>query len=237
MAQRRGSRGRLLGQHLFRDRRRDIRRQQHRRRRLWRQLHQVQCRQRAGLFHTARQRDHRLQQSGPWGRWRGVATRSTGRPSSFADLCRQEWHDLPGRPGQYGSFQRLRQHECSNVDQYLSIWHPLPGNYSSPVYFNGSVYFGPVADTVQAFRLSNGLLSTAATSRTSASYAYPGGALAISANGTSNGILWAVEKRARRRVCCTHTMQATLRPSCITAPRRPDRAMRSTPRQSSVSHS
>src|SRR6185295_9748099 len=54
---------------------------------------------------------------------------------------------------------------------------------------------GPVSDTVQAFQLSNGLLSTAPTSQTSVAYAYPGGALAISANGTSNGILWAVEKR------------------------------------------
>jgi hypothetical protein len=71
---------------------------------------------------------------------------------------------------------------------------PLPGNYSSPVYFNGTVYFGPVADVVQAFKLTNGLLSTSATSTTSQSYAYPGGALAISANGTSNGVLWAVRK-------------------------------------------
>jgi chitodextrinase len=72
---------------------------------------------------------------------------------------------------------------------------PLPGNYSSPVYFNGTVYFGPVADVLQAFKLTNGLLSTAPTSTSQQAYAYPGGALAISANGTSNGILWAVEKK------------------------------------------
>jgi len=71
---------------------------------------------------------------------------------------------------------------------------PLPGNYSSPVYFNGSVYFGPVADTVQSFRLTNGLLSTSPTSTSPETYPYPGGSLAISANGTSNGILWAVQK-------------------------------------------
>jgi chitodextrinase len=71
---------------------------------------------------------------------------------------------------------------------------PLPGNYSSPVYFNGSVYFGPVADTVQSFRLTNGLLSTSPTSTSPETYPYPGGSLSISANGTSNGILWAVQK-------------------------------------------
>jgi hypothetical protein len=71
---------------------------------------------------------------------------------------------------------------------------PLPGNYSSPVYFNGSVYFGPVADVVQAFKLTNGQLSTSPTSTSPEAYAYPGAALAISANGNTNGILWAVQK-------------------------------------------
>jgi chitodextrinase len=71
---------------------------------------------------------------------------------------------------------------------------PLPGNYSSPVYFNGTVYFGPVSDVVQAFKLTNGLLSTSPTSTTPQAYPYPGGSLAISASGTTNGILWAVRK-------------------------------------------
>jgi hypothetical protein len=72
---------------------------------------------------------------------------------------------------------------------------PEPGNYSAPVYFNGSVYFSPVADEIKAFRLSNGLLSTSPTSQSSATFAYRGGALAISANATTDGILWAVERR------------------------------------------
>jgi chitodextrinase len=71
---------------------------------------------------------------------------------------------------------------------------PLPGNYSSPVYFNGAVYFGPVSDVVQMFKVSNGLLTTSPTSTTPQAFAYPGGALAISANGTQDGILWAVQK-------------------------------------------
>jgi fibronectin type 3 domain-containing protein len=73
---------------------------------------------------------------------------------------------------------------------------PLPGNYSSPVYFNGAVYFGPVADVLQMFKLNNGLLTTAPTSTSPQAYPYPGGAMAISANGNSNGILWAIQKNA-----------------------------------------
>ena len=38
------------------------------------------------------------------------------------------------------------------------------GNYSTPVYFNGWVYFAAVNDYIKAFQLSNGLLSTSPTS-------------------------------------------------------------------------
>jgi hypothetical protein len=71
---------------------------------------------------------------------------------------------------------------------------PEPGNYSTPVYFNGSVYFSPVTDTVQAFQFTNGMLSTAPTSQSAGGYSYPGGTLAISARGNSDGILWVVER-------------------------------------------
>jgi hypothetical protein len=71
---------------------------------------------------------------------------------------------------------------------------PEPGNFSSPVYFNGSVYFSPIADTIQAFRLTNGRLTTTASDSTSTTFSYPGATLAISANGSSNGILWAVQR-------------------------------------------
>ena len=80
---------------------------------------------------------------------------------------------------------------------------PLPGNYSSPVYFNGAVYFAPVADVLQMFKLNNGLLTTSPTSTSPEAYSYPGGALSISANGNTNGILWAVQKNG--------TAQGTLR--------------------------
>jgi hypothetical protein len=71
---------------------------------------------------------------------------------------------------------------------------PVPGNFSTPVYFDGSVYFAPQQDTLQAFGLTNGLLSTVPTSRSPENYGDRGGALAISANGTTNGILWAIQR-------------------------------------------
>ncbi|MGB7218885.1 MAG: LamG-like jellyroll fold domain-containing protein, partial [Vicinamibacterales bacterium] len=86
---------------------------------------------------------------------------------------------------------------------------PLPGNYSSPVYYNGTVYFGPVADVVQAFTLTGGLLSTGPTSTTLLSYPYPGGALSISANGTTNGILWTIRRNGETSTGTLHAYNAS----------------------------
>ena len=62
-----------------------------------------------------------------------------------------------------------------------------------PAYFNGTVYYGAVGDPIQAFTITNAKLSTTATAHTSTAFGYPGATPAISANGTSNGIVWAVE--------------------------------------------
>ena len=67
------------------------------------------------------------------------------------------------------------------------------GNFSSPVYWNGWIYFAPVQGTVQAFKLTNGLLTTSPTSQSSETYAARGGTMSISANGSSNGILWTLQ--------------------------------------------
>jgi hypothetical protein len=74
------------------------------------------------------------------------------------------------------------------------------GNYSTPVYYNGSVYYAPVNNSVEAFSLTNGRLSTSATSKSSETYngktstfSARGGTMAISANGSTNGILWTLQ--------------------------------------------
>ena len=67
------------------------------------------------------------------------------------------------------------------------------GNFSTPVYFNGYVYFAAVNDYLKAFQLNNGLLSVSPTSQSPEIYPIRGGSFAISANGTTNGIIWAVQ--------------------------------------------
>jgi hypothetical protein len=65
--------------------------------------------------------------------------------------------------------------------------------FGMPAYFNGSVYFGSIGDSIKAFGVSGAGLTTAPTSKTPKSYGTPGATPSISANGSANGIVWAVE--------------------------------------------
>ena len=71
------------------------------------------------------------------------------------------------------------------------------GNFSTPVYFNGYIYYGAVNDSLKAFQLTNGLLSTAPTSESAAIFPIRGASFAISSNGSSNGILWALQNNGQ----------------------------------------
>ena len=65
---------------------------------------------------------------------------------------------------------------------------PETGNYSAPAYFNNYVYFAAVNDTLKAFKLNNGLLSSGPTSQSLAVYPNRGGAFAISTDGNNAGV-------------------------------------------------
>lgn len=77
---------------------------------------------------------------------------------------------------------------------YQELDGALPGGiWSSPAYYQGSVYFGAVGGPIRAFQFSNAKLAATPTSVTPTSFPYPGATPSISANGSTNGILWAVE--------------------------------------------
>jgi len=76
---------------------------------------------------------------------------------------------------------------------YQELDGALGGVFSSPAYFNNTVYYGSVGAPIQAFSISNAKLSTSPSAQTANSFGYPGATPSISANGTSNAIVWAVE--------------------------------------------
>lgn len=67
------------------------------------------------------------------------------------------------------------------------------GVWAMPAYFNGTVYYGGQNSPLKAFTITNAKLVNPPSSQTSGSYGYPGSTPSISANGTSNGIVWAIE--------------------------------------------
>jgi hypothetical protein len=82
----------------------------------------------------------------------------------------------------------------NNSSIYQELAGALPGGvFAMPAYFNNTVYYGPVGSPIQAFSITNAKLSTTANARTSNSFGYPGTTPSISANGASNGIVWAAE--------------------------------------------
>jgi hypothetical protein len=63
--------------------------------------------------------------------------------------------------------------------------------FSSPAYFNGTVYYGPVGGFLKGFGLTSAKLSATPTSASATAFPYPGTSPAVSANGTANAIVWA----------------------------------------------
>jgi len=87
---------------------------------------------------------------------------------------------------------KFNSHTDSAIYQELD--GALPGGiYSMPAYYNGRVYFGAVNGPIREFQFSNAKLPLTATTMTPTSFGYPGATPSISANGETNGILWAVD--------------------------------------------
>jgi hypothetical protein len=79
-----------------------------------------------------------------------------------------------------------------------NIWQQVSGVlgggvWSTPAYFNNTLYYGDVGSTLKAFPIANAKLATTPSSQSPTQFTYPGTAPAVSANGTSNGIVWTHE--------------------------------------------
>ena len=82
---------------------------------------------------------------------------------------------------------------ASSNQVYQELPGALPnGIWGVPAYFNNTVYYCDVNATLKSFSIANGMLS-ATPVQTTASFSYPGVLPSVSANGTANGIVWAIE--------------------------------------------
>ena len=79
-----------------------------------------------------------------------------------------------------------------------SLVAAIGGTWSMPAYWNGNLYFGGAGDAIQAFGLTGGSPPLTATPTSSApeTFDFPGATPVVSANGTADAIVWALETDA-----------------------------------------
>lgn len=77
---------------------------------------------------------------------------------------------------------------------YQELDGALPGGvWAMPAYFNNVIYYGSVGQPLQAFTIANAKVGASASSQSPNSFGYPGATPSVSANGNTNGIVWAIE--------------------------------------------
>jgi len=84
----------------------------------------------------------------------------------------------------------------NNNDQIVqSLDDIIGGMWSTPVWWNNNIYFGGSFDFLRVFSFnpSTELLSTASVGSSPTFFNFPGPVPSLSANGTSNGIIWAIQ--------------------------------------------
>jgi len=85
---------------------------------------------------------------------------------------------------------------ASSNQNYQDINGALGGSvFSMPAYFSNTLYYGASGRQLKAFPITNARLASAATSASAVSFTFPGTTPSISAAGTANGIVWAVENK------------------------------------------
>jgi hypothetical protein len=71
---------------------------------------------------------------------------------------------------------------------YQQLTGAITGAWSMAAYFNNTVYYATTNDRLKAFAIINGILSPASSATNTLEY--PGATPSISANASSNGIIW-----------------------------------------------
>ncbi len=105
---------------------------------------------------------------------------------------------------------------CTNGDTNIvqEVLGATVGVWGVPAYWNGNVYWGPAngntktPDSLSAFSFNaggSGLMSTAATSKSAQTFNYGAPVPSVSANGTTNGIVWGVDDETYAFTCTAST--------------------------------
>jgi hypothetical protein len=85
---------------------------------------------------------------------------------------------------------------CSSDPEIIQTVSLGGGLWSMPTYWNSQIYVWSSGGHLEAYSLTNGMVSQSPTSTSGEASNFPGSTAVVSSNGTSNGIVWAVESDA-----------------------------------------
>jgi hypothetical protein len=117
------------------------------------------------------------------------------------DLPGAKYPNLLVQAGKEGTVYVINRNHMGHFNSFNNsqIVQNLPGAvggmWAAPAFWNNHVYFGGADDSLKMFDFnpSTGLLTTSPSSNTQTFFGYPGPTPSLSANGTTNGIVWALQ--------------------------------------------
>lgn len=92
-----------------------------------------------------------------------------------------------------GGFSATANQNLLTIPTVLSANAEGSGNRGGPAYWQEQVYYCGSAGFPMQFSMQEGLISSAPIAQFNKTFGYPGGAPVISANGNTNGIVWALQ--------------------------------------------
>jgi hypothetical protein len=107
-------------------------------------------------------------------------------------------HHLAVGQGKDGNFYIVDRDNMGKFDPaknniYQEVDRANTQEFGMPAFFNGTLYYGGMKNVLRAFAFEFAKLNPKWTSQTAVTFPYPGTTPGISANGTQNGIVWALE--------------------------------------------
>jgi hypothetical protein len=79
----------------------------------------------------------------------------------------------------------------NKIVQFLP--YTIGGTWSMPAYFNSTIYYAGVGDTLKMFQVGGANITTPPLAQSPTAYGYPGATPSISANGDRDGIVWTLQ--------------------------------------------
>jgi hypothetical protein len=115
-----------------------------------------------------------------------------------AEACNAGQHLLVGA-GKEGTIYLIDRNNMGhfNPDGDTQVIQSLPGIiglcFCTPAYFNNTLYYVGFGSPIKAFAISDGMIFATPTAQGPTSFGFPGATPSVSANGTNDAIVWAIQ--------------------------------------------